>query len=106
MVSAIWATDWILAEGIKLRKQLEQDFDGWNYEKAEYFIWVKFSLKMKESAYPTCVKSAMLCGSETWCLRNNEVCCIVNAWFPLIAALLIVYAIPFNYLSYRLQLCV
>jgi len=26
----------------------------------------------------------------------------VNAWFPLIAALLIVYAILFNYLSYRL----
>ena len=31
------------------------------------------SLKMKEMVYRSCVRSAMLCGSETWCLRENEV---------------------------------
>jgi len=37
--------------------------------------------------------------------RNlNTHCCIVNAWLLLIAALLFVYAIPFNYLSYRLSM--
>ena len=31
-----------------------------------------FSLKMKGMIYQSCVRSAMLYGSETWCLRENE----------------------------------
>ena len=27
---------------------------------------------MKGMVYRSCVRSAMLCGSETWCLRENE----------------------------------
>ena len=29
-------------------------------------------LKMKGMIYRSCVRSAMLYGSETWCLRENE----------------------------------
>ena len=32
----------------------------------------KFSLKMKGRIRPSCVRSAVLYGSETWCLRENE----------------------------------
>ena len=32
----------------------------------------KFLLKMKGRIYQSCVRSAMLYGSETWCLRENE----------------------------------
>ena len=32
----------------------------------------RFSLKMKGMIYWSCVRSAMLYGSETWCLRENE----------------------------------
>ena len=32
----------------------------------------KVSLKMKGMVYQSCVKSAMLYGSETWCVRENE----------------------------------
>ena len=32
----------------------------------------RFSLKMKGMVYRSCVRSAMLYGSETWCLRENE----------------------------------
>ena len=32
----------------------------------------KFSLKMKGRVYQSCVRSAMLYGSKTWCLRENE----------------------------------
>ena len=31
-----------------------------------------FSLKTKGMVYRSCVRSAMLYGSETWCLRENE----------------------------------
>ena len=31
-----------------------------------------FLLKMKKRNYQSCVGSAMLYGSETWCLRDNE----------------------------------
>ena len=31
-----------------------------------------FSLKLKRIVYRSCVRSAMLYGSETWCLRENE----------------------------------
>ena len=32
----------------------------------------RFSLKLKGMVYRSCVRSAMLYGSETWCLRENE----------------------------------
>ena len=32
----------------------------------------RFSLRMKGMVYCSCVRSAMLYGSETWCLRKNE----------------------------------
>ena len=32
----------------------------------------RFSLRMKEMVYSSCVRSAMLYGSETWCLRKSE----------------------------------
>ena len=32
----------------------------------------RFSLKMKEKVYKSCVRSAMLYGSEAWCLRKKE----------------------------------
>ena len=33
----------------------------------------KFPLKIKGSVYNSCVRSAMLYGSETWCLGQNEI---------------------------------
>ena len=33
----------------------------------------RFSLKMKEKFYKSCVRSAMLYGSEAWCLREKEI---------------------------------
>ena len=32
----------------------------------------RFSLRMKEMVYRSCVRSAMLYGSEAWCLRETE----------------------------------
>ena len=32
----------------------------------------RFTLKMKGKVYCCCVRSAILCGSETWCLKENE----------------------------------
>ena len=32
----------------------------------------RFTLRMKGMVYRTCVRPAMLCGSETWCLKENE----------------------------------
>ena len=32
----------------------------------------KFLLKMKGRIYQSCIRSAMLYGSKTWCLRENE----------------------------------
>ena len=32
----------------------------------------RFSHKMKGMVYQSCVRAAMLYGSETWCLRENE----------------------------------
>ena len=38
----------------------------------ELFYGRKFLLKMKEKIFERCVRSALLYGSETWCLRENE----------------------------------
>jgi len=32
----------------------------------------RFSLKMKGNVYKSCVRSAMMYGSETWCLREKK----------------------------------
>ena len=32
----------------------------------------RFSRKLKGMVYQSCVRSTMLYGSETWCLRENE----------------------------------
>ena len=32
----------------------------------------RFSLRMKGMVYGSCIRSVMLYGSETWCLRENE----------------------------------
>ena len=34
--------------------------------------WEKVFFRMKGMVYRSCVRSAMLYGSETWCLRENE----------------------------------
>ena len=39
----------------------------------ELFYGRKFSLKMKGWIYRSCVRSAIMYGSETWCLRKNEI---------------------------------
>ena len=41
-------------------------------ECSEVLNGKQFSLKMKGSVYRSCVRSAMLYGSETWCLRETE----------------------------------
>ena len=41
-------------------------------ECGELLYGRKFLLKTKGKIYQSCVRSAMLCGSETWCLRKNE----------------------------------
>ena len=41
-------------------------------ECGELLLRRKFSLKMKGIVDRSCVRSAMLYGSETWCLRENE----------------------------------
>ena len=41
-------------------------------ECGDLLVGRRFSLKMKGMVYRSCVRSAMLYGSETWCLRENE----------------------------------
>ena len=41
-------------------------------ECREFLISKRFSLKMKGMVYRSCVTSVLLYGSETWCLRENE----------------------------------
>ena len=41
-------------------------------ESGEILYGRKSSLKIKRRIYQSCVRSAMLYGSETWCLRENE----------------------------------
>ena len=42
------------------------------FRKCEELLLRRFSLKMKGMVYRSCVRSAMLYGSEMWCLRKNE----------------------------------
>ena len=48
---------------------------GWKKfrECGEILFGKRFSLRMKGKVYKSYVRSAMLYGSETWCLRENEV---------------------------------
>ena len=41
-------------------------------ECGELLCGRKFLLKMKRKIYQSCIRSAMLYGSKTWCLRENE----------------------------------
>ena len=41
-------------------------------ECGELLIGNRFPLKMKDKVYCCCVRSAILYGSETWCLKENE----------------------------------
>ena len=41
-------------------------------ECGELLCGRKFLLKMKGKIYLSCIRSAMLYGSEMWCLRENE----------------------------------
>ena len=47
---------------------------GWiKFRECEELVYgKKFSLKMKGRIDQSCVRSAMLYGSETWCLRDNQ----------------------------------
>ena len=47
---------------------------GWKRfrECGELLLGNRFPLKMKGKVYRCCVRSAVLYGSETWCLRENE----------------------------------
>ena len=56
-------------EAVKARTRI-----GWIKFKecGELLYGRKLSLKMKGKIYQSCIRSAMLYGSETWCLRENE----------------------------------
>ena len=41
-------------------------------EREELLNSKRFLLKMKGMVYQSCVRMVMLYGSETWCLRENE----------------------------------
>ena len=46
---------------------------GWvKFRECGELLLGRFSLKMKGMVYRSCVRSAMLHESETWCLRENE----------------------------------
>ena len=45
----------------------------------------RFSLKMKGKLYKSCVRSAMLYGSEAWCLREKEMAVLLSLVFFAIA---------------------
>ena len=46
---------------------------GWmKFRECGELLLGRFSLKMKGMVYRSCVRSAMLRESETWCLRENE----------------------------------
>ena len=42
-------------------------------ECEELLLGRKFTLKMKGMVYRSCIRSAMLHGSATWCLKENEI---------------------------------
>ena len=47
----------------------------------------QFSLKMKGRVYRTCVRSALLYGSEMWCLRENEMAILRKAESAMVRAM-------------------
>ena len=55
--------------GVTARTQI-----GWIKfrECGELLYGRKFLLKMKRKIYQSCIRSAILYGSEMWCLRENE----------------------------------
>ena len=59
---------------------------GWKKfrECGEILFGKRLSLQMKEKIYKSYVRSAMLHGSETWCLRENEVAVLGRAERPMV----------------------
>jgi len=47
-------------------------------ECGELLYGKRFSLKMKGRIYWTCVRSAMLYGSETWCMREKDIAILIR----------------------------
>ena len=47
----------------------------------------RFSLKMKGKVYKSCVRSAMLYGSEAWCLREKEMAILRRTGTAMIRAM-------------------
>ena len=47
---------------------------GWAKFKEcrDILLFKSFPLKIEEQVYASCVRSAMLFGSEVWCIRQNE----------------------------------
>ena len=46
---------------------------GWiKFRECRELLRGRFSLRMKGMVYQSCVRSAMLYGSETWCLRESK----------------------------------
>ena len=56
-------------------------------ECGELLYGRKFSLKMKGRIYQSCVRSAMLYGSETWCLRENEMTILIRTGKAMLRAM-------------------
>ena len=61
---------------------------GWKKfrERGEILFGKKFFLRMKGKMYKIYVRSAMLYGSETWCLRENEIAILRRAERSLVRA--------------------
>ena len=49
----------------------------------------RFLLKTKGMVYWSCVRSAMLCGIETWCLRENEMSILRRTERAMVRAMLV-----------------
>ena len=62
---------------------------GWKKfrECGEILFGKRFSLRMKGKVYKSYVRSTMLYGSKTWCLRENKVAILRRAERPILRAM-------------------
>ena len=62
---------------------------GWKKFRdcGEILLGKRFSLRMKGKVYKSYVRSAMLYGSETWCLRENKVAILRRAEKSMVSAM-------------------
>ena len=56
-------------------------------ESGKVLFEKRFSLKMNGKVYQICIRSAILYGSETWCLRKKEVLLIIRIERAIIRAM-------------------